>query len=46
MGSFVADGNEYTDEQLKVMAQNWIDVEDDTDIIDAKIDEALEIWRM
>jgi hypothetical protein len=41
-GSFVADGNEYTDEQLKVMAQNWIHVEDDPNIIDAEIDEELE----
>jgi hypothetical protein len=41
-GSFAALENDYTDEQLKVMAQYWIDVEDDPDIIDADIDEALQ----
>ena len=42
-GSFAALGNDYTDEQLKVMAQYWIDVEDDPDIIDADIDKALQV---
>jgi hypothetical protein len=42
-GSFAALGNDYTDEQLKVMGQYWIDVEDDLDIIDADIDEALQV---
>ena len=40
-GSYAALGNDCTDEQLKVMAQYWIDVEDD--IIDAAIDKALQV---
>ena len=42
-GSYAALGNDCTDEQLKVMAQYWIDVEDDPDIIDADIDKALQL---
>ena len=41
-GSFVADGS-FTKTELRAMAENWVNVEDDQDIIHAEVDDAIEL---
>ena len=41
-GSFAADELAPTREQLKVMAESWIDIEDQPEIIDAEVEELIE----
>ena len=41
-GSLVSDGS-FTKAEIREMAENWVQVEDDPDIIDAGVDEAIEL---
>ena len=41
-GSLVSDGS-FTKVEMRAMAENWVKVEDDPDIIDTEVDEAIEI---
>ena len=43
-GSLVSDGS-FIKAEMKVMAGNWLQVEDDPDIIDSELDEAIELLR-
>ena len=41
-GSLVSDGS-FTKAEMRAMAENWINVEDDRNIIDAEVDDAIEL---
>ena len=42
--SLVSDGS-FTKAEMSAMAENWVNIEDDPDIIDAEVDEAIEIFK-
>ena len=41
-GSLVSDGS-FTKYEIRAMAENWVQVEDDPNTIDAEVDEAIEL---
>ena len=42
--SLVSDGS-FTKSEIKAMAENWVQVEDDPHIVDAEVDEEIELME-